>query len=45
MKERGLDEDAAYKLLRKLAMDTGRPLGAVATDLLAFAGVLKGDAS
>jgi len=42
MKERGLDEDAAYKLLRKLSMDTGRPLGAVAADLLAFAGVLKG---
>ena len=44
MKERGLDEDGAYKLLRKLAMDTGRPIGAVAADLLAFAGVLKGDA-
>lgn len=44
MKERGLDEDAAYKLLRKLAMDKGRPIGAVAADLLAFAGVLKGDA-
>jgi response regulator NasT len=43
MKERGLDEDQAYRLLRKLAMDTGRPLGAVATDLLTFAGVLKGD--
>ena len=43
MKERGLDEDAAYRLLRKLAMDTGRPLGAVAADLLAFAGVLKGE--
>src|SRR5881394_1875830 len=43
MKERGLDEDAAYKLLRKLSMDTGRPLGAVAADLLAFAGVLKGN--
>jgi response regulator NasT len=43
MKERNLDEEAAYRLLRKLAMDTGRPLGAVATDLLAFAGVLKGD--
>jgi response regulator NasT len=42
MKERNLDEDAAYKLLRKLSMDTGRPLGAVAADLLAFAGVLKG---
>jgi len=45
MKERGLDEDAAYKLLRKLAMDKGRPIGAVAADLLAFAGILKGDAS
>lgn len=43
MKERGLDEPTAYNLLRKLAMDTGRPIGAVATDLLAFAGVLKGD--
>lgn len=42
MKERSLDEDGAYKLLRKLAMDTGRPLGAIATDLLTFAGVLKG---
>jgi response regulator NasT len=42
MKERGLDEDTAYRLLRKLSMDTGRPLAAVAADLLAFAGVLKG---
>lgn len=42
MRERGLDEDQAYRLLRKLAMDTGRPLGAVAVDLLTFAGVLKG---
>lgn len=42
MKERGLDEEAAYRSLRKLSMDTGRPLGAVAADLLAFAGVLKG---
>ena len=43
MAERGLTEDVAYRLLRKLSMDTGRPLGAVASDLLAFAGVLKGD--
>jgi response regulator NasT len=42
MKERGLDEEAAFRLLRKLAMDTGRPLNAVASDLIAFAGVLKG---
>lgn len=44
MRERGLDEDAAYKLLRRLSMDKGRPLGAVAADLIAFADVLKGDA-
>lgn len=43
MKERGLDEEGAYKMLRKLAMDKGRPIGAVAADLLAFAGLLKGD--
>lgn len=42
MQERGMTEDEAFRMLRKLAMDTGRPLGAVATDLLAFAGVLKG---
>ena len=42
MKERGLDEEAAYRLLRKLAMDASRPLGAVAADLIAFAEVLKG---
>jgi len=41
MKERGLDEDAAYKMLRKLSMDTGRPLSAVALDFLTFAGILK----
>lgn len=45
MKERGLDEDGAYRLLRKLAMDRGKPIGTVAADLLTFAGVLKGDAS
>lgn len=45
MKERSLDEDGAYRLLRKLAMDRGKPIGSVAADLLAFAGVLKGDAS
>lgn len=44
MKERGLDEEAAYRLLRKLAMDTGRPIGAVAADLVAYAEVLKGGA-
>lgn len=42
MKERGLDEEAAYQVLRKLAMNTGRPMGAIASDLLAFSNVLKG---
>jgi response regulator NasT len=42
MKERGLDEEAAYGLLRKLAMDSGKSLATVAADLIAFAGVLKG---
>lgn len=45
MKERGIEEEEAFRTLRKLAMDTGRPLGAVAADLLAFAGVLKGKSS
>ncbi len=44
MKERGIEEEAAYGILRKLAMDSGRPMGAIATDLIAFAGVLKGGA-
>jgi len=42
MKERSLDEEAAYGVLRKLAMDTGRPLAAVAADLIAYAGILRG---
>ncbi len=42
MKERGIEEEAAYGILRKLAMDSGRPMAAIAADLIAFAGVLKG---
>jgi len=42
MRERKLDEEAAYHLLRKLAMDSGRPISAVADDLVAYAEVLKG---
>jgi response regulator NasT len=45
MKERGLDEETAYGILRKLAMDTGRPIAAVAADLVAYASVLKGGGS
>jgi response regulator NasT len=45
MKERNLDEEAAYQVLRKLAMDGGRPIAAVAADLIAYAKVLKGGAA
>jgi response regulator NasT len=43
MKERQISEEEAYAMLRKLAMNTGRPVAAVASDLLSFHGVLKGD--
>ena len=43
MKARGLDEEAAYRLLRKLSMDSGRPLAAIASDFLTFAGLLEGE--
>ena len=42
MKERGLDEETAYRTLRKLAMDSGRSIGAVARDLITYAEILKG---
>ncbi len=45
MKERQVSEDEAYAMLRKLAMNTGRSVAAVAADLLSFHGVLKGDKS
>jgi response regulator NasT len=40
MKKRGLDEDAAYAALRKLAMERSQPLGKVAGDLVAMAELL-----
>ena len=43
MKERQIGEDEAYAMLRKLAMNSNRSIAAVATDLLSFHGVLKGD--
>lgn len=43
MKERQIGEEEAYAMLRKLAMNTGRPVAAVAADFLSFHGVLKGD--
>jgi response regulator NasT len=42
MKMRGLDEEAAYAEMRRLAMDTGRPLHVLAADLLVVAGLTKG---
>jgi response regulator NasT len=40
MKSRGLDEDAAYSALRKLAMDRGKTLAAVADDVIDMAKLL-----
>lgn len=40
MKVRGLDEEAAYAALRKLAMDRAQPLGKAAADVIAMAKVL-----
>ena len=40
MKARGLDEDAAYKALRKLAMDRGKPLAKVAGEVVEMAKLL-----
>jgi len=45
MKERHVGEEEAYAILRKLAMNSGRSVSAVAGDLLSFHGVLKGDKS
>ncbi len=41
MKARGIEEDAAYALLRKTAMDQGRKLAEVASALVTAAGLLK----
>ena len=40
MKARGIDEDAAYALLRKTAMDQGRKVADVAQALITAAGLL-----
>ncbi len=40
MKTRGLDEEAAYAALRKLAMERAQPIGKVAGDLVAMASLL-----
>ncbi|MBL8487230.1 MAG: ANTAR domain-containing protein [Rhodocyclaceae bacterium] len=40
MKARGMDEDEAYKALRKLAMDRGQPLVEVARNVMEMADLL-----
>lgn len=45
MKERQISEEGAYAVLRTLAMNSGRSVGAVASDLLTFSSVLKGKKS
>ena len=40
MKARGIDEDAAYALLRKSAMDNGRRVADVAEALVTASGLL-----
>jgi len=42
MQEQGLSEDAAYKRLRKLAMDRGETLASVAQRVIAAAELLRG---
>lgn len=41
MEQKGLGEDAAYRLLRKLAMDQNKRIGEVASDLLTYAKLFK----
>ena len=41
MEQKGIGEEAAYKLLRKLAMDQNKLIGEVAQDLLTYAKALK----
>ena len=41
MEQRGMGEEAAYKLLRKLAMDQNKRIGEVAQEIVTYAKVLK----
>jgi response regulator NasT len=41
MEQKGLGEEAAYKLLRKLAMDQNKRIGEVAQDIIVYAKALK----
>src|SRR5580693_1297228 len=41
MEQKGLNEEAAYRLLRKLAMDQNKRIGEVAREIMTYAKVLK----
>jgi response regulator NasT len=41
IEQKGLSEDAAYKLLRKLAMDQNKRIGDVSREIVTYAKVLK----
>ena len=41
MEQKGLSEEAAYRLLRKLAMDQNKRIGEVAQDIVTYAKALK----
>jgi response regulator NasT len=41
MEQKGLNEEAAYRLLRKLAMDQNKRIGEVAQDIITYAKALK----
>ena len=40
MQEKNLSEDAAYRLLRKLAMDRSASIGAIAEQIITYARLL-----
>ena len=41
MEQKGMNEEAAYKLLRRLAMDQNKRIGEVAQDIVTYAKALK----
>jgi response regulator NasT len=41
MEQKGIGEEAAYRLLRKLAMDQNKRIGEVAQDILTYAKAFK----
>ena len=41
MEQKGLSEEAAYKVLRKLAMDQNKRIGDVSREIVTYAKVLK----